>query len=82
MREWTTENMTSVSNGRGLPNPQFSIWPLVLLTAGFMRAKLKSLTIPKEECAEFDGVRNVGSSRIEAAKNFMKKFTLFVLHRK
>jgi hypothetical protein len=39
-----------------------------------MRAKLKCLTIPKEECAEFDvGVQNEGRSRINLVTNFMKK---------
>jgi hypothetical protein len=45
-----------------------------------MRAKLKCLTIPKEECTEYDvGVQNDsnsrinGSSRINLVTNFMKK---------
>ena len=39
-----------------------------------MRAKLKCLTMPKEECAEFDaGFRNDGSSKINVVKNFMKE---------
>jgi hypothetical protein len=39
-----------------------------------MRAKLKCLTLPEEECAEFDvGVQHDCSSRINLVKNFMKK---------
>jgi len=47
-----------------------------------MLAKLKCLTLPEEECAEFDvGVQNDGSSRINLVKNFMeKKITLFIFH--
>jgi len=43
-----------------------------------MRAKLKCLTVPKEECTEFDvGVQNDGSSRINLIRNFMKKKYIF-----
>lgn len=38
-----------------------------------MRAKLKCLTIQKEECAEFDGVQKECHSRINLVTNFMKK---------
>jgi len=39
-----------------------------------MSARLKCLTISKEECAEFDvGVQNGGNSRTNLETNFRKK---------